>query len=74
MTMIKLKDRKQKCEECLNKLKRHDTVVGALAIVLFIGVLVTMVLDAKAETITILEPDGQITQCFVDSTNIVVCI
>ena len=45
MTMIKLKDRKQKCEECLNKLKAHDTVVGALAIVVMIGIFVMMILD-----------------------------
>lgn len=72
--MIKLKDRKQKCEECLNKLKSHDTVIGALAIVLMVGVLIMMALDSKAdEEVTIIDSSGTITKCYVGVDNVVKC-
>ena len=45
-----------------------------IAFVLIIIVTLCMVYDSKADTTTIIMPDGSIIQCSTDSTGIVVCI
>ena len=59
-----MQEREEKCQKWV-----YGTMVVCLVLMFLF-----MIFDSKADTTTIIMPDGSIIQCSTDSTGIVVCV